>query len=90
MKTDNLKIGDEYLVLWEDTFSFAGWWWDEDIKNKSKKMQYYIQTLGFYAGIYHGFLVFAQQANFNDQNMATWGHPIWIPKGCIKKIKKLK
>ena len=89
MKIENLKIGEEYKAVWEDTFSYVGWWGDDDLKKKSKEMSYYINTVGFFAGYYNGFVILCTSRN-EQEGFFKWGAPKWIPAGCIKTIKKIK
>jgi len=87
---NKLIEGKKYIIYWEDTFSFTGWWNEEEIKERADLMNYYMETVGFYCGEYKPFLAFAQQYNNSVfVNMAKWGHITWIPKGCIKKIKRI-
>ena len=80
----------KYLIYWEDTFSFSGWWNDDKIKERSEEMNYYMETLGFYCGEYYGFVAFAQQYNNGKFGTSKWGHITWITRGCKKRIKKVK
>jgi len=84
-----LKIGEKYHIYWVDTFSFNGWWNDDELKIKSKKMVMFQESVGFFAGEYSGFIILATHFD-SDKDFKNWGHPDWIPKGCIKKIRKLK
>ena len=84
-----MKQGKKYSIKWIDTFSFTQWWDEEEIIDKCKDMQYYQETIGFYVGEWSGFIVMVTIYN-KDTNFKSWGHPEWIPKGCIKKIKLLK
>ena len=88
MKEQKLKIGDRYEINWLDTFSFNGWYTDKELEKKTEKMDYLQRSVGIFAGEYHGWIILCSHENPND-NFARWGHPDWIPKGVIKKIKKL-
>ena len=84
-----MKQGKKYSIKWKDTFSYTGWWRDDEVKNKAKNMQNYIEDIGFYVGEFYGFTVLAGGLN-KEEAFASHSCPIWIPTGCIKKIKELK
>lgn len=88
MKKSKLKIGGYYEIKWFDTFSFNGWYDDKELEKKTEKMNYLQKSVGIFAGQYHGWIILATHEN-PDKQFAQWGHPDWIPKGCIKSIKKL-
>ena len=83
-----MKIGQKYLIQWVDTFSFNGWWDNDELKKKAKEMSYLQDSVGIYAGTYHGWIVLCTHENPN-KGFTRWGHPDFIPQGCVKKIKKL-
>ena len=83
-----MKIAERYEVKWIDTFSFNGWYDDGELKDKAKEMAYFQRSVGIFAGEYHGFIILAMHENPHNQ-FAKWGHPDWIPKGCIKSIKRI-
>ncbi len=85
-----MKKGNIYIIQWIDTFHFPSGWHDVyDIKEKTKKYKDYICTIGFYIGLFGKFQVFAQEMN-KSEDMKNWAGIIWIPKGCITKITKLR
>ena len=84
-----MKIGEKYLIKWLDTFSYNGWWHDKELKRKAKEKNEFQESVGFFAGEYFGWIILVTHKN-EDREFAPWGHPDFIPKGCIKKIKKLK
>ena len=83
-----MKVGEKYHIQWIDTFDYTGWWHTEDLFDKAKKMSGYIDTIGFYIGKEKNFIMIASQKTENP-GFAPWAHPIWIPRGCIKSIKKI-
>ena len=84
------KIGKKYEVRWTDTFSYNGWYSGEEIKKKSEEAQEYINSTGYFVGEYYGFIILCSQyAPDTILTTSPFGHPNWIPKGCIKKIKTL-
>lgn len=84
-----MKKGKKYSVYWIDTFSYQGWWTEEDIKKKSKENAEYLETIGIYMGEYFGFIILASSKQ-NMDDFPEWGYPKWIPRGCVKKIKEIK
>ena len=89
MLIKKLKVGKIYKIEWDDTFSFNGWYDDEGLKSKTKDMNYLQKSVGIFAGEYQGYIIIATHENPN-KDFNGWGHPDWIPRGCIKKIKELK
>ena len=83
-----LKQGEKYKIVWLDTFSYSGWYTPEGLMKKSKENEELQETIAFYVNEGYGYLCFVSTKNPNDA-FAQWGHPIWIPKGCVKKITKL-
>ena len=88
MRIPKMKIGDKYEIYWLDTFSFNGWWDDEELKKKTIKMNYLQRSVGILAGEDKDWIILATHEN-PIKDFARWGHPDWIPKGVIKKIKKI-
>lgn len=86
----NMKVGEKYLIKWVDTFSKNGWYTDEEIKKESKKATEFLTSVGIFAGEYYGFIVLCNEFATEVLTSSPYGHPNWIPKGCIKKIVKLK
>ena len=84
-----LKIGGKYEIHWLDTFSFNGWWNDEELENKTKEMSYLQKSIGILAREDKDWLVIATHEN-PSKYFARWGHPDFIPRGCIKSIRELK
>ena|SRR3990167_2615019 len=89
MKKGKLKIGSKYEIEWLDTFSFNGWWNDEELEKKTQKMNYLQRGVGILAKEDKDWIVLATHEN-PSKDFARWGHPDWIPRGCIRDIKKLK
>lgn len=83
-----LQIGKNYEIEWFDTFSFNGWYYDQDLETKTRDMNYLQRSVGIFAGEYHGWIIVVTHENPN-KNFARWGHPDWIYKKCIKKIRKI-
>lgn len=81
--------GKRYEILWWDTFSFSGWWDDEGLAEKTKEMTYFLKSVGIFAGENKNWIILATHENPNHKDFNRWGHPDWIPKGCIKRIKKI-
>ncbi len=85
-----MKIGGTYLIKWIDTFSYNGWYSEKKIKEKSKEATQFLIVTGIFVGEYYGFVVLCNQFATEILTHSPYGHPNWIPKGCIKKIIKLK
>jgi hypothetical protein len=85
----NLKQGEKYQIDWLDTYNFLGWHWEDEIDNKT--VDYVFQsTLGHYIKTVKDWYIFAQHNNPNESfGFAKWGNVVYIPKGCVKAIKKL-
>ena len=83
-----MKQGEKYEILWLDTFGFNGWYSVEELKEKAKENKDFQTTVGFYVGEAHGFIITASHYNKNP-SFDPFGHPCWIPKGCIIKKTKL-
>ena len=84
-----MKIGEKYEIKWLDTVSFNGWFYTEDLKKKCKEINYLQVSVGIFAGQDRNWVILVSTENTHE-DFARWGHPNFIPKGCIKKIKKLK
>lgn len=84
-----LKKGDKLEIYWLDTFSFNGWWADEDLLKKTKEMSYVQRSVGIFAGEDSSWIILSTHEN-PHKDFCKWGHPDWIPKGVIKKIRKIK
>lgn len=89
MEQTKLKQGQKYKILWIDTFSYSGWYNSGELLKKAKQNKDLQETIAFYVNEGYGYLCLVSTKNPNPE-FAQWGHPIWIPMGCIKKIKKLK
>ena len=83
-----LKQGERYRIIWLDAFSCSGWYKEEDLIEKAKQNKELQETVVFYVNEGYGYLCFVSTKNPNEE-FAQWGHPIWIPRGCIKKIIKV-
>lgn len=83
------KKGDKLEIWWQDTFGFNGWWEEEDLDKKTKEMDFFIRSTGLFIKEDKGWILLAMHENPHN-SFAPWGHVDWIPKGCIKKIKKVK
>ena len=83
-----MKIGQKYLIQWLDTFSFNGWWEDAELRKKAKEMSHSQDSVGIFAGEYYGWVILCTHENPHEQ-FSRWGHPDFIPRKCIKRIKKL-
>ena len=83
-----LKQGERYRIIWLDAFSCSGWYKEEDLIEKAKQNKELQETVVFYVNEGYGYLCFVSTKNPNE-SFAQWGHPIWIPRGCIKKIIKI-
>ncbi len=85
-----MKKGNIYIVIWEDTYQEVGWHSLEDIAEISKEnLKEYIKSVGIYVGDYGKFVVLASEFNTNER-MKNWSGITWIPRGCIRKITKIK
>ena len=87
-KEKKLKVGGKYEIEWLDTFSFNGWWNEDELKTKTKKMNYLQRSVGILAREDKDWIVLATHEN-PSKDFSRWGHPDWIPKGVIKRIKEL-
>ena len=85
-----IKLGKKYEIYWLDTFSYNGWYDEKGLREKAKGAKDLIKTIGYFAGEMYGYYCFVSQMISNSDNFDNLGHPNWIPKGCIKKIKILK
>ena len=91
LKNKKLKFGDKYEIGWIDTFSHNGWFSDKEIERLSKNAESYIWSTGYFVSEVSGFIILASQFISNDFNATDrYGHPNWIPKGCISVIHKVK
>ena len=84
----SLEIGERYEIKWFDTFSFNGWWDDDDLMEKTKKMTYLQRSVGIFAGQDKNWIILVTHENPHE-DFVRWGHPDWIPKGVIQSIKKI-
>jgi len=83
-----LKIGGTYEIKWLDTFSFNGWYNDKELEEKTEKMNYLQKSVGILARKDKNWIILATHEN-PSKDFAQWGHPDWIPRGCILGIKRL-
>ncbi len=81
--------GRKYSIEWLDTFGFTGWFDAEDLKEKAKELSYSQKTVGFFAGEDRNWIILAAHNN-PHKDFRQWGHPTWIPKRSIKRIRELK
>jgi len=82
-----MKKGNKYQITWIDTFGYNGWYEEDELIEKAKEMNQ--ESVGHYITEKYGFVIIA--ASYNKiPKFARWGAPMWIPRGCIKKIKLLK
>jgi len=88
-KIMKLKKGEIYKIDWIDTFHYTGWYTEEEIVNKAKDAVMVEGTIGYFVMEENDLIVLAMSQQGNP-DFAQWNGPKWIPKGCIKKIKKLK
>ena len=85
-----MKIGESYEIKWIDTFSYNGWYSEKELREKSKEATEFITAVGVFVGEYHGFVILCSEYATEVLTNSPYGHPNWIPRGCIKKIKKLE
>ena len=84
-----MKIGENYEIYWNDTFSFNGWYDDKELETKTAEMDYLQRSCGIFAGEYKGWVILATHEN-PHKSFSRWGHPDWIYRGTITKITKIK
>lgn len=80
-------IGKKYSIKWIDTFGQNGWYTEQDLLEECKKNSDSIESIGFFVVENKNFI--ALSAMTHNYQKGNYGHPQFIPKGCIKKIKKL-
>jgi hypothetical protein len=76
-----------YLVRWVDAYSYSGWHKEEEIDNLTTEIT--VETIGFFVKETDFFIILAMSLELRN-DFAPYGIIKWIPKGCIKEIKKIK
>lgn len=76
-----------YLVEWIDTYSYSGWYTENEIDNLTRSDT--TKTLGFFVKETDFFIILAMSLESN-KDFVPYGGIKWIPKGCIVKIRKIK
>ena len=84
-----VKIGDYIEIKWIDTFSLNGWYSDKELQEKAKEAEEFLTAIGQFMGEYSGFVIICCEHATEILTNQVFGQPNFIPKGCIKKIKKL-
>jgi len=75
-----------YLVEWIDTYSYNGWYKEDEINEMTRKDT--TKTVGFFIKETDFFVILAMSLE-NNKDFAPYGNVKWIPRGCIIKIKKV-
>ena len=83
-----LVKGKVYQIDWLDTFSFSGWYNEDELEEKTKDMTVFQRSVGMFAWENKDWIVITLTTNPNKE-FCRWGAPTWIPKGVIKKLKVL-
>lgn len=78
-----------YYFRWNDTYSFQGWWDEDEILKKSQSISNFQETCGFYVMTHKDWIVIATHYNVHE-GFSPWGGVCWIPKGAVNYVKELK
>lgn len=81
-----LKKGHIYLFEWNDTYSYTKWVDEEDIDELTQKVVQ--SSTGIFVKETKDWYIIAMHKNPHD-NFRPWGTPCWIPKQCVKKVRRL-
>lgn len=81
--------GKTYRIYWHDTIAIEPWCDWEQIDAKAKECAQNQETTGVYIGESNDYYIFASTIN-KAKNMMPFANVALIPRGCIKKIKRLK
>jgi hypothetical protein len=76
-----------YLIEWVDTYSYVGWYLESDIDKLTRDDS--TKTVGFFVKETDFFIILSMVLEEN-KDFAPYSNIKWIPKGCIKEIKKIK
>lgn len=80
--------GEKYSIEWFDAFG-EGFWDDEKGVKKTLEAKIEIETLGFFVMENERYIAIAQVRSYLNTQM-PFLRVEYIPKGCVKSIKKLK
>ena len=76
-----------YKVTWIDTYSYHGWQSQETINERTVDL--YINSVGFLIKETKLYIILALSYD-SDPEFHPYAHCIWIPKGTVSKVIKLK
>lgn len=86
----NINIGDIVYVEWVDTFSYNGWYSNDEISKKTEEGENLMISAGIFGGQKGSFIIVCGIYSPTVLSHSPFGHPNWIPKGAVKKLVKLK
>ena len=76
-----------YEVEWVDTFTYSGWYTEEEIEKRTNSSCNLF--IGYLVKETPDFIILAGGKETKNKDFAPYHTPSWIPKGYIKSIKKL-
>lgn len=83
----NLVQGKPYLFEWNDTYSFQGWFTENEIDEKTLHRP--LQTsYGIYLKTSGPWYIIATHKNTNGP-YKPWADINWIPKGAVERVMRL-
>lgn len=77
-----------YEIEWIDTFGYSSWFSEEEIDKKINQSSTCL-VVGYFVKEKDGFIVLTMGRETHNSDFAPYNTPKFIPKGCIKSIKKL-
>jgi len=77
-----------YEVEWTDTFEYNGWHTEAQIGEKIDKASVNL-SIGYFVKEKNGFIVLVMGREIENEDFAPYNTPRFIPRGCIKSIRKL-
>ena len=87
MKKEKLIKNVLYEIEWIDTFGYSGWYTEEEIGKKKISI---CLTVGYLIKETVGFIIVAMSREIgNEEELAPYNSPKWIPKGYIQNIRRL-
>ena len=85
-----IKVGIIIEVIWRDSHGITQIWTSEEELSERKKEDLLIKSIGYFLDEDKKFIRIHGGCYIGDKYKQQYSRILAIPKGCIKKIRKLK
>lgn len=90
MNKQKFQRGEIYHIYWYDTYSFNGWFSEDDAVDNEFETDF-ISAIGYFVAETKDWYIIAKHKNPNARfGFKKWGDISYIPKGCVVKITIIK